>query len=144
MAKNTSQPMTMWPISTRVNKTENDDAGIIGNGAVVMVALPHSGVSSRLMLPILALALLLAGCTTPYGAPNHLLVGNWQSTKTLTLTTTEYALGPERGRWTAGDNDFRYKKAGGAQEQCSYTLHMSGKVLFLSDCRLAGRYTRMP
>jgi putative SOS response-associated peptidase YedK len=24
-----SEPMTMWPISTRVNKPENDDAGIL-------------------------------------------------------------------------------------------------------------------
>ena len=90
----------------------------------------------------LALVLLLAGCTTPDGQPDHPLVGTWHGSKTLDLATTEYSYGSETGYWTAGRRDFRYKKAAGAQERCTYSL--TGKVLVLSDCRLAGQYTRMP
>jgi len=88
----------------------------------------------------LALALLLAGCTTSDGPPEHPLVGTWQGGKTLELTTTEYSYGSETGHWTAGRSDFRYQKAAGAQERCNYSL--TGKALALSECRLAGHYTR--
>lgn len=92
------------------------------------------------MLRRLALALLLAGCTSPQAPPDHPLMGTWQGTRTLTLSTTEYHFGSETGHWTAGRSDFRYRKAAGAQERCSYSL--TGRILVLSDCRLAGRYAR--
>jgi len=89
----------------------------------------------------LAIALLLAGCTTSEGAPEHPLVGTWQGGKTLKLSTAEYSYGSETGHWTAGRSDFRYKKSAGSQERCNYSL--AGRALVLSDCRLAGNYTRM-
>jgi hypothetical protein len=94
------------------------------------------------MKRILVLALLLASCASPEGQPEHPLGGTWRGSKTLKLSTTEYSFGSETGYWTAGLRDFRYKKAGGPQERCSYSL--TGRTLALSDCRLAGQYTRMP
>jgi hypothetical protein len=69
-------------------------------------------------------------------------VGNWQGEKVLTLRTTEYQYGFETGFWSAGRNEFRYKKESGAQERCDFSL--TGRVLVMSGCRLAGRYTRTP
>jgi hypothetical protein len=90
----------------------------------------------------LALTLLLAGCTASGDMPNHPLVGTWQGEKTLSLRTTEYKYGSETGYWTAGRNDFRYKTESGSKESCSFSL--TGRVLVMSGCRLAGRYTRTP
>lgn len=90
----------------------------------------------------LAPTLLLAGCTAAGNPPDHPLVGTWQGEKTLMLKTTEYQFGLEIGYWSAGRNDFRYKKAAGAQERCDFSL--TGRVLVMSGCRLAGRYTRTP
>jgi hypothetical protein len=89
--------------------------------------------------------LLLAGCAAAGNPPDHPLVGAWQGEKPLTLKTTEYQFGSsETGFWSAGRNDFRYKKAvaaaDGAQERCDFSL--TGRVLVMSGCRLAGRYTR--
>jgi outer membrane biogenesis lipoprotein LolB len=89
----------------------------------------------------LALTLLLAGCTTAGNPPDHPLVGTWQGEKTLTLKTTNYQFGAETGFWTAGSNDFRYKKEGGGQERCDFSL--TGRALVMSGCRLAGHYTRV-
>jgi hypothetical protein len=95
----------------------------------------------------LALTLLLAGCAAPSGPPDHPLVGTWHGEKPLTLKTTEYQFGSETGFWSAGSNDFRYKKAAAAgpltnaaSERCDFSL--TGRVLVMSGCRLAGRYTR--
>jgi hypothetical protein len=111
----------------------------------------------------LALTLLLAGCAAPGpgNPPDHPLVGTWQGEKPLTLKTTEYQFGSETGFWSAGRNDFRFKKSdsggggasggvsavwagtsGGTQERCDFSL--TGRVLVMSGCRLAGRYTRTP
>ena len=94
----------------------------------------------------LALTLLLAGCASPGDPPNHPLVGAWQGAKPLTLKTTEYQFGSETGFWSAGSTDFRYKKGASTssanQERCDFSL--TGRVLTMSGCRLAGRYTRMP
>jgi hypothetical protein len=93
------------------------------------------------MTRILAATLMLGGCAVAGTAPNHPLVGIWQGEQSLTLKTTEYQYGMETGYWTAGVNDFRYKKTGGQQERCTYAL--SGRVLTISGCRLAGRYNRV-
>ena len=93
----------------------------------------------------LALTLLLAGCAAPGpgNPPDHPLVGSWQGEKPLTLKTTEYLFGSETGFWSAGRNDFRYKTtAAASQERCDFSL--TGRVLVMSGCRLAGRYTRTP
>ena len=92
----------------------------------------------------LALTLLLAGCAAPGNPPDHPLVGTWQGDKPLTLMTTEYQYGSETGFWSAGRHDFRYKKTApsGATERCDFSL--TGRVLVMSGCRLAGRYTRTP
>ena len=89
----------------------------------------------------LAATLLLAGCVAAGGPPNHPLVGSWEGSTSLTLRTTEYQYGMETGHWTAGRSDFRYKTQTGRQERCAYTL--TGRVLVLTGCRLAGRYTRL-
>ena len=90
----------------------------------------------------LALTLLLAGCAAAGNPPDHPLVGSWQGEKPLTLKTTEYQFGSETGFWSAGRDDFRYKKTAAApQESCDFSL--TGRVLVMSGCRLAGRYTRM-
>jgi hypothetical protein len=91
---------------------------------------------------IFVLTLLLAGCTTSMGPPPHPIAGStWQGQKGLTLTTTEYTFAGETGHWTAGKNEFRYKRAGGKQERCNFAL--AGKIMTLSECRLAGRYARV-
>jgi hypothetical protein len=95
----------------------------------------------------LALTLLLAGCAAPGNPPDHPLVGTWRGEKPLTLKTTEYHFGSETGFWSAGTSDFRYKKAAGTlnsatPERCDFSL--TGRVLVMSGCRLAGRYTRTP
>jgi len=95
----------------------------------------------------LALTLLLAGCAAPSSPPDHPLVGTWQGEKPLTLKNTEYQFGSETGFWSAGRKDFRYKKTEGAvsnttPERCDFSL--TGRVLVMSGCRLAGRYTRTP
>src|SRR5262245_12147836 len=92
----------------------------------------------------LALTLLLAGCTAAGNPPDHPLVGTWEGERSLTLKTTEYRFGSETGYWSAGRSDFRFKKGAatpvGSQERCDYSL--TGRVLVMSGCRLAGRYTR--
>ncbi|HEX5959350.1 MAG TPA: hypothetical protein VFY92_11950 [Hyphomicrobiaceae bacterium] len=93
------------------------------------------------MTRCLAIALLLAGCAAADSLPDHPLVGSWQGTTSLTLKTTEYQYGMETGYWSAGRKDFRYKTAGGRQERCAYSL--AGRVLVMTGCRLAGRYTRL-
>jgi hypothetical protein len=90
----------------------------------------------------LTLMLMLAGCVATGNPPDHPLVGTWQGEKSLTLRTTEYRYGVETGYWTAGSNELRYKTASGKQERCNYSL--TGRVLVMSGCRLAGRYTRTP
>jgi hypothetical protein len=90
----------------------------------------------------LALTLLLAGCTASGGMPDHPLVGTWQGEKTLTLKTEDYRYGSETGYWSAGRNEFRYKTESGTRESCNFSL--TGRVLVMSGCRLAGRYTRTP
>ena len=90
----------------------------------------------------LALTLLLAGCAAAGNPPDHPLVGTWQGEKPLTLKTTDYQYGSETGYWSAGRNEFRYKRTAGAQERCDFSL--TGRVLVMTGCRLAGRYTRTP
>jgi hypothetical protein len=94
------------------------------------------------MIRILAATLALAGCSAAGGLPDHPLVGTWQGQTPLTLKTTEYRYGAETGYWTAGSGEIRYKTISGRQERCGYSL--TGRVLVVSDCRLAGRYTRVP
>jgi hypothetical protein len=98
-----------------------------------------------MMYRSLILTLTLAGCSTPMGPPPHPIAGStWQGQKTLTLTTTEYTYDAETGHWTAGSKEFRYKGVEGKewpQERCN--LSYTGRLMVLSDCRLAGRYTRM-
>lgn len=88
----------------------------------------------------LALTLMLGGCAATGNPPDHPLVGTWQGEKRLALMTTEYQYGMETGYWTAGRNELRYKTQAGKQERCDYSL--TGRVLVISGCRLAGRYTR--
>ena len=88
----------------------------------------------------LVLTLMLAGCTASSGTPDHPLVGMWQGEKSLTLKNTDYRYGTESGFWSADRKEFRYKTASGAQEKCDFSL--TGRVLVMSGCRLAGRYTR--
>jgi hypothetical protein len=94
------------------------------------------------MIRTLALTLLLAGCTAAGNPPDHPLVGSWQGDRPLTLRTTDYRYGSETGYWSAGRNEFRYKKDWGSEERCDFSL--TGRVLVMSGCRLAGRYTRTP
>jgi hypothetical protein len=93
------------------------------------------------MIRILTAMLVLAGCSAPGGPPDHPLVGKWQGQRPLTLKTTEYQFGAETGYWTAGRNDIRYKTESGKQERCDYSL--SGRVLVVGGCRLAGQYRRV-
>jgi hypothetical protein len=94
------------------------------------------------MMRSLTVTLLLAGCTAAGGPPDHPLVGTWKGEKALSLKTTEYQFGSEAGFWSAGRNEFRYKRESGAQERCDFSL--TGRELVMSGCRLAGRYTRTP
>ena len=94
------------------------------------------------MIRILAATLMLAGCTGAGNPPDHPLVGTWQGERPLTLMNTEYQHGTETGFWTAGRKDLRYKTASGKQARCDYSL--TGRVLVVRDCGLAGRYTRVP
>jgi hypothetical protein len=95
------------------------------------------------MIRWLTLTLLLAGCTAAGNPPDHPLVGSWAGEKPLTLRTTDYQYGSETGFWSAGRNEFRYKQQQwGKQEKCDFSL--TGRVLVMSGCRLAGRYTRTP
>jgi hypothetical protein len=93
------------------------------------------------MKRILAATLMLGGCAAASGLPDHPLVGNWQGEKSLILKNTEYQHGMETGYWTAGRDEIRYKTSSGQKERCDYSL--TGRVLVVSSCRLAGRYTRM-
>jgi len=58
-----------------------------------------------------------------------------------------YSYGLERGHWSADRSSFRYVKAddtpaiGRTYERCSFSI--IGRALVLSDCRMAGRFTRM-
>lgn len=92
------------------------------------------------MRRILAATLLLAGCTGAGNPPDHPLVGRWQGTKRLTLKNTEYRYGAETGYWTADRKEFRYKTGSGREGHCSFSL--TGRVLVMKGCHLAGRYTR--
>ena len=94
------------------------------------------------MIRTLAATLMLAGCSAAGGPPDHPLVGSWQGQTPLRLKSTEYQYGAETGHWTAGSNEIRYKTATGKQERCGYSL--TGRVLVVSGCRLAGQYTRVP
>ena len=94
------------------------------------------------MIRILAATLMLAGCAGAGNPPNHPLMGTWQGATSLTLKNTEYQYGMEAGYWTAGRNEIRYKTTAGQPERCAYAL--TGRVLVVSGCRLAGRYTRLP
>jgi hypothetical protein len=91
---------------------------------------------------ILAATLMLAGCAAAENPPDHPLVGSWQGEKSLTLKNTEYRYGSETGYWTAGGKELRYKTASGKQARCDYSL--TGRVLVVSGCGLAGRYARVP
>jgi hypothetical protein len=112
------------------------------------IFLPRSGPNKEAMKRCLALTLLLAGCASPTSPPDHPLVGTWQGVKPLTLKTTEYQFGSETGFWSAGRSDFSYKKSAAGpftssgSEHCDFSL--TGRVLVMSGCRLAGRYTRTP
>jgi hypothetical protein len=92
------------------------------------------------MIRTLAAMLVLAGCTAGR-PPDHPLVGTWQGAKSLTLKNTEYRYGAETGYWTAGRNEIRYKTDSGKQARCDYSL--TGRVLVVGGCGLAGRYTRV-
>ena len=92
------------------------------------------------MIRILAAMLMLAGCSAASSLPDHPLVGVWEGKTALTLKTAEYQHGPDSGQWTAGSAELRYKTATGQKGRCDYVL--TGRVLVISDCRLAGRYTR--
>jgi hypothetical protein len=94
------------------------------------------------MIRTLTAMLMLAGCTAAGVPPDHPLVGTWRGEKALTLKTTEYQHGTETGYWTAGRNEIRYKTASGKQARCDYSL--TGRVLVVSGCPLAGRYARVP
>lgn len=97
------------------------------------------------MKRIAALALVLAGCTASGGPPAHPLVGNWEGPKQLSLGVTEYTYGgTERGAWTADRVAFKYAKSDvppAKQERCTFVL--VGRDLSLTDCRIAGRFTRI-
>ncbi len=92
------------------------------------------------MIRMLAATLLLAGCSAAGSPPDHPLVGTWKGERSLVLMTTEYQLGAETGYWTAGRTEIRSKTESGKQARCDYSL--TGRVLIISGCGLAGRYTR--
>ena len=87
---------------------------------------------------VLGLA-VLAGCATSE-PPKHPLVGIWQGDKTLTLASSEYVSGTERGHWSADRHTLRYVAGAKPEEQCSFSL--VGRNLTLGNCRLAGEYRR--
>jgi hypothetical protein len=93
------------------------------------------------MIRILAATLLLAGCSAASSLPDHPLVGVWEGKTALTLKNTEYQHGTDTGQWTAGSTELRYKTASGQKGRCDYAL--TGRILVISSCRLAGRYTRV-
>lgn len=96
---------------------------------------------------VLALVIVLGGCATSEGPPAHPLVGTWRGNQTLTLTVAEYSYGSERGHWSADRSSFRYVTAddtpamGRTYERCSFSI--IGRALILTECRMAGRFTRM-
>lgn len=112
---------------------------------------PHFGISGQIagrgyeMKQVAVLALVLAGCTASEGPPAHPLVGNWEGTKSLTLGVTDYTYGgTEYGAWTADRSSFKYAKSNlpsNKQERCVFSL--AGRELSLTDCRIAGRFTRV-
>jgi hypothetical protein len=62
----------------------------------------------------------------------------------LTLHVTEYSFGSERGHWSADRSSFKYANSDmpiNKQERCQFSL--TGRVLALTDCRIAGRFTRV-
>ena len=87
---------------------------------------------------VLGLA-FLAGCAVSE-PPKHPLVGTWRGSRTLTLNSSEYVYGSERGYWSADRNTLRYVAGVKPEEQCSFSL--VGRNMTLGDCRLAGEYRR--
>ena len=88
----------------------------------------------------------LSGCVAG-GPPDHPLTATWQGAKTLELSAAGYRFGEEFGSWSVDKQTLRLvsKDPGGqlarkGEERCNYSLN--GRVLTVSDCRLAGRYVR--
>ena len=97
----------------------------------------------------LALTLLLAGCAAQPAARRT--IPWWEPGMARSRSRSRprnISSGRETGFWSAGRNDFRYKKSAAgpltnaASERCDFSL--TGRVLVMSGCRLAGRYTRTP
>ena len=97
----------------------------------------------RYAIPIMV---TLSGCVAG-GPPDHPLTATWQGEKTLELSPAGYRFGEEFGSWSVDKQILRFVRndPGGqpvrrGEERCNYSLN--GRVLMVSDCRLAGRYTR--
>jgi hypothetical protein len=89
--------------------------------------------------------IMLSGCMAG-GPPDHPLTATWRGTHTLELTAAGYRFGDELGSWSVEKHTLRIVRNESGQaaqkkeERCNYSLN--GRVLTVSDCRLAGRYMR--
>ena len=89
--------------------------------------------------------ILVSGCMAG-GPPDHPLTATWRGPTTLELTAAGYRFGDEFGSWSVDRQTLRIVRsesgqpAQKAEERCNYSLN--GRVLTVSDCRLAGRYMR--
>jgi hypothetical protein len=90
--------------------------------------------------------IMLSGCMAG-GPPDHPLTATWKGAKTLELSAVGYRYGDEFGSWSVDKRTLRLVRndpggqpAAKGEERCNYSLH--GRILIVSDCRLAGRYER--
>jgi hypothetical protein len=96
----------------------------------------------RYTIPVV---IMVSGCVAG-GPPDHPLTATWQGTKTLELSAVGYRSGDEFGSWSVDKQTIRIVRDPSgqptekAEERCNYSLN--GRVLIVSDCRLAGRYVR--
>jgi hypothetical protein len=92
------------------------------------------------------ISMMVSGCVAG-GPPDHPLTATWHGAKTLELSAAGYRFGDEFGSWSVDKQTLRLIKgdpvgqpAAAGEERCNYSLN--GRVLFVTDCRLAGRYLR--
>lgn len=91
--------------------------------------------------------IMVSGCMAG-GPPDHPLTATWRGTNTLELTAAGYRFADEFGYWSVEKQTLRIVRsdpsgnpAQKGEERCNYSLN--GRILVVSDCRLAGRYVRV-